>query len=112
MGRKRGIRKPQRKNKPKAKLETIFDCPFCYSIASVTCKLEKRKTGLGRLYCLDCNARFVTSVGSLDEPIDVYAKWIDACETQSCESSGVASRENVSKSGIGHETDHEVGSSS
>ncbi|EIE77857.1 hypothetical protein RO3G_02561 [Rhizopus delemar RA 99-880] len=64
MGKRKTKRKPQKKLKDK--LDTQFNCVFCNHENSVDCKID--------------NANKLGHLNYLDEPVDVYSAWIDACE--------------------------------
>lgn len=77
-----GKRKKQTKPPPKKKrgrLDKIFDCPFCSNEKTVDCVLE-RDSNIGRVECRVCSAKFRTIITRLDEEVDLYHKWMDACE--------------------------------
>ncbi|KAA6401593.1 MAG: putative transcription elongation factor 1 [Streblomastix strix] len=79
---KRKTRKIKIKSKPKMpKLPTIFDCPFCQQEKSVGCKLD-RINKIGMLICEMCQKKYTTDIHYLDEPIDIYCKWIDRCKEE------------------------------
>ncbi|KAI9281194.1 hypothetical protein BY458DRAFT_429973, partial [Sporodiniella umbellata] len=63
-GKRKTKRKPQRKLKEK--LDTQFNCVFCNHENSVDCKID--------------NTNKLGHLNYLDEPVDVYSAWIDACE--------------------------------
>ncbi|ORE12725.1 hypothetical protein BCV71DRAFT_190552, partial [Rhizopus microsporus] len=63
-GKRKTKRKPQKKLK--AKLDTTFNCLFCNHENSVDCKID--------------HANKLGHLNYLDEPVDVYSAWIDACE--------------------------------
>ena len=65
--------------KPKEKLPTAFDCPFCSATEAVSCTLNKDKL-VGVVKCDVCQESFATGITELSEPVDVYCDWIDACE--------------------------------
>ncbi|KAI5302283.1 Uracil phosphoribosyltransferase, synthesizes UMP from uracil [Ascosphaera pollenicola] len=77
--RKKSSRKPTgpRKRDP---LPSTFECLFCNHEKCVVIKLDK-KLGLGNLECNICGQRFQTGVNYLSAPVDVYADWVDACES-------------------------------
>lgn len=77
-----GKRKPRRRaptRPPAPKLDSEFDCPFCASLKSVQVQIKKREL-IAQLHCRMCNVDYQTSVGPLDEPVDVFSLWIDSCE--------------------------------
>ena len=78
MGKRKRATKPPPKKKS-AKLEKIFDCPFCGHEQTVDCVIE-RDINLGRVECRICGVKFSALIHRLEEEIDVYSKWIDACE--------------------------------
>eukprot|EP01055_Gregarina_sp_Pseudo9_P005376 Gregarina_sp_Pseudo_9__5375@NODE_64_length_4638_cov_86_865188_g59_i0_p4_GENE_NODE_64_length_4638_cov_86_865188_g59_i0NODE_64_length_4638_cov_86_865188_g59_i0_p4_ORF_typecomplete_len198_score61_56Elf1/PF05129_13/7_2e25Rubredoxin/PF00301_20/1_5Rubredoxin/PF00301_20/59Dynactin_p62/PF05502_13/0_096_NODE_64_length_4638_cov_86_865188_g59_i0337930 len=77
-----GKRKPRRRaptRAPAPKLDSEFDCPFCAALKSVQVQIKKREL-IAQLHCRACNVDYQTSVGPLDEPVDVFSLWIDSCE--------------------------------
>lgn len=78
MGKRKRATKPPPKKKA-AKLEKIFDCPFCGHEQTVECVIE-RDVSIGRVECRMCGVKYSTIINRLEEEIDVYSKWIDACE--------------------------------
>lgn len=78
MGKRKRATKPPPKRKS-AKLEKIFDCPFCGHEKTVDCVLE-RDINIGKVECRICTVKYSTHIHRLEEEIDVYSKWIDACE--------------------------------
>lgn len=83
MGKRKKATKPPPKKK-RAKLNKHFDCPFCGHEGTVDCYLE-RDENLGRVECRVCGAKFRAIINHLDEEVDLYHKWIDACEEASKE---------------------------
>jgi transcription elongation factor Elf1 len=63
----------------KEALPTVFQCLFCNHEKSVTVKLD-RKQGIGSLSCKVCGQTHQTNITFLDQAVDVYASWVDACE--------------------------------
>jgi len=63
----------------KEALPTVFQCLFCNHEKSVTVKLD-RKQGIGSLLCKVCGQTHQTNITFLDQAVDVYASWVDACE--------------------------------
>lgn len=82
MGKRKSSKPPPKKVRPK--LDTTFNCPFCNSAKSVTCKLDWERD-IGTVDCSVCKANYTTPVTHLTEPIDVYSDWIDACEEENQE---------------------------
>ncbi|SAM03252.1 hypothetical protein [Absidia glauca] len=76
-----GKRKVKRKaaKKMKDKLDTQFNCLFCNHEKSIECKLDQANK-VGHLTCKVCDIAWQCSITYLDEPVDVYSAWIDACE--------------------------------
>lgn len=68
--------------KKHAKLDTVFDCPYCGYQKTVNVFIDT-VVRIGKLQCGNCGASFEASVNRLEEEIDVYAKWIDACDAAS-----------------------------
>lgn len=87
MGKRKRQTKPPQKKKS-AKLDKVFDCPFCGHEQSVDCFLE-RDIKVGRVECRVCGAKYKSIITHLDEEIDLYHKWIDACEEASKEKTEV-----------------------
>uniref|UniRef100_A0A0N4ZP22 Transcription elongation factor 1 homolog n=1 Tax=Parastrongyloides trichosuri TaxID=131310 RepID=A0A0N4ZP22_PARTI len=79
--RKTSSRTGPAKVKPVIPLPKIFDCPFCQQELCVECKID-HNTNIGKIYCRLCNEHFQMPVHHLDEAIDVYNAWIDACDAQ------------------------------
>lgn len=75
--RKRATKPPPKKKTPK--LDKIFDCPFCGHEQTVDVAIE-RDINVGKIECRICGVKFSTLINRLEEEIDVYSKWIDACE--------------------------------
>lgn len=88
MGKRKRATKPPPKKKA-AKLDKVFDCPFCGHEQTVDCFLE-REINLGRVECRVCGVKYSTTIHHLDEEIDVYAKWIDACESATRRKEGLS----------------------
>ncbi|KAH7829828.1 putative Transcription elongation factor 1 [Monocercomonoides exilis] len=85
---KRKARKLKPKAKPKLpKVPTIFDCPFCNQEKSVGVSIDK-STMIAKIRCSMCTADFQTTAGYLDEPIDLYCKWIDKCKEVNAREAG------------------------
>lgn len=87
MGKRKKATKPPPKKK-RAKLNKHFDCPFCGHEGTVDCYLE-RDEKVGRVECRVCGAKFRAIINHLDEEVDLYHKWIDACEEASKDDHGV-----------------------
>ncbi|KAI7897527.1 transcription elongation factor Elf1 like-domain-containing protein [Cokeromyces recurvatus] len=77
MGKRKTKRKPQKKLKEK--LDTQFNCLFCNHENSIECKIDHQNK-VGILSCKICGVSWQDTITYLDEPIDVYSAWIDACE--------------------------------
>ncbi|CAO3692827.1 unnamed protein product [Rhizopus stolonifer] len=77
MGKRKTKRKVQKKLKDK--LDTQFTCVFCNHENSVECKID-HPNKLGHLNCKVCSVTWQSQITYLDEPVDVYSGWIDACE--------------------------------
>ncbi|KAI8337012.1 transcription elongation factor Elf1 like-domain-containing protein [Chlamydoabsidia padenii] len=76
-----GKRKVKRKaaKKMKDKLDTQFNCLFCNHEKSIECKMDQANK-VGHLTCKVCDINWQCSITYLDEPVDVYSAWVDACE--------------------------------
>jgi transcription elongation factor Elf1 len=78
MGKKKSSTPAVKRERPK--LDTVFPCPLCGGHNSVSVKFDRPK-GLATVECKDCNAKYhVDTITQLDEPVDIYAQWIDACD--------------------------------
>lgn len=77
MGKRRKAQAPVAKVRPK--LAKHFECPFCNSHASVDVKID-RVQGAGKAECGVCGQNFTAHTGMLDEAVDLYHAWLDACE--------------------------------
>lgn len=64
--------------KPKIKVETVFDCPFCNYAKCVEIKIDRDKR-IGFLKCRICSTHFASKVHNLSAQVDVYCAWIDEC---------------------------------
>lgn len=87
MGKRKRATKPPPKKK-RGKLDKVFDCPFCGHEQTVDCYIE-RDAKIGRVECRVCSAKYRSIITHLDEEIDLYHKWIDACEEASKDKAGV-----------------------
>lgn len=81
MGKRKRATKPPPKKKA-SKLDKVFDCPFCGHEQTVNCYIE-RDSKIGRVECRVCGVKYKSTITHLDEEIDVYHKWLDACEEAS-----------------------------
>ncbi|KAK3066262.1 hypothetical protein LTS18_001865 [Coniosporium uncinatum] len=86
MGKRKKASKPQGPKK-RDTLPTNFQCLFCNHENSVSVKLEK-KVGVGHLSCKVCGQTFQTGINYLSAAVDVYADWIDACDSVAKEAAG------------------------
>ena len=66
------------KVKPKIKLETVFDCPFCNHALCVEIKLDRDRR-IGSLRCRICSTQHSSKIHHLSAAVDVYCNWIDDC---------------------------------
>ncbi|CAO3650221.1 unnamed protein product [Cunninghamella blakesleeana] len=89
MGKRKSKRKPMKKLKQK--LDTQFNCLFCNHENAIECKLDSSNK-VGHLTCKICDISWQCSITYLDEPVDVYSAWIDACEEVNKNKKAVASR--------------------
>ena len=78
MGKRKRAKPPPKKAKPKVAI--IFDCPFCGNSNACSVKMDFDHQQ-GTIRCDTCAASYGTRISRLSEPIDVYAEWIDMCET-------------------------------
>lgn len=53
---------------------------FCTHQCRDTNKISDDKARIGYLSCKICGQKFSADTSPLDQPIDVYSLWIDACE--------------------------------
>lgn len=51
-----------------------------YLFRNATCQNSDDKARIGYLSCKICGQKFSADTTPLDQPIDVYSLWIDACE--------------------------------
>jgi transcription elongation factor Elf1 len=65
--------------RPKPKLETVFDCPFCNHSLCVEVKLDGQRR-IGQLKCRICLTHHASKIHQLSAQVDVYCKWIDECQ--------------------------------
>lgn len=95
MGKRKRATKPAPKKKS-AKLPTVFDCPYCGHEKSVDCIIEKGSS-IGRVKCRTCGVSYECVINKLEEAVDVYANWIDACERANKDPEADASYEPAAK---------------
>lgn len=77
MGRRKN-NKNEKKNPPK-KVMQKFDCEECGNKASISIEIRKDKgRRLAKLFCRVCKIQNEDPIEAkvLDEPIDIYVKWI------------------------------------
>eukprot|EP00930_Biecheleria_cincta_P016945 TRINITY_DN13609_c0_g1_i1.p1 TRINITY_DN13609_c0_g1~~TRINITY_DN13609_c0_g1_i1.p1 ORF type:complete len:781 (-),score=125.03 TRINITY_DN13609_c0_g1_i1:147-2489(-) len=74
MGRRRARARAPPQRIPKLPRE--FDCLFCCGHETVQVKMD-RVLGMGFLKCRVCKASFQMRCCYLDEPVDVYGRWVD-----------------------------------
>ncbi|SPC61133.1 related to ELF1  len=79
MGKRKSSSKKPGGAKEPAPLDTVFTCLFCNHEKAVSCKIDD-KARIGYLSCKVCGQKFSADTSPLDQPIDVYSLWIDACE--------------------------------
>jgi len=65
--------------KQSIKLDTEFDCPFCYNEKCVEVKMRK-KINIADIYCRVCEEKYKYPITSLSQPVDVYSLLIEDCE--------------------------------
>lgn len=65
--------------KPKPKLETVFDCPFCNHSLCVEVKMDSQRR-IGSLKCRICSTSHASKIHQLSAQVDVYCSWIDECQ--------------------------------
>lgn len=58
---------------------TVFDCIFCNHLQSVEAKLD-HSSNTGSISCRVCGEKFQAMITNLDDPIDIYSKWVDESE--------------------------------
>ncbi|KAG0327774.1 hypothetical protein BGZ99_006881 [Dissophora globulifera] len=58
---------------------TVFDCLACGLEKVVICKLNYDQM-VGSLNCEVCFATYACNINHLETKVDVYHKWLDACE--------------------------------
>ncbi|CAG9463149.1 unnamed protein product [Pedinophyceae sp. YPF-701] len=79
MGKRKSTKAPVAvKKKPKVD-SGPYRCPYCNHDKSVKCTLN-HKESRGKLKCSRCDTEYETDIHRLMAPIDVYVKWMDACE--------------------------------
>eukprot|EP00920_Eleutheroschizon_duboscqi_P020347 GHVT01048308.1.p1 GENE.GHVT01048308.1~~GHVT01048308.1.p1 ORF type:complete len:358 (-),score=81.77 GHVT01048308.1:5405-6478(-) len=61
-----------------AKLDKEFDCPFCNHVKAVSVQMQRQR-GFASLSCRTCGVQYGKDVARLDDAIDVYSAWLDAC---------------------------------
>ncbi|KAL8447747.1 hypothetical protein Emag_004208 [Eimeria magna] len=83
MGKRKSTAMKPKPNKV-PKLDKEFDCPFCSHSKAVKVELD-RVRGIGALSCRVCGAVYNRAITRLDEGIDVYGDWIDACVSANAE---------------------------
>ncbi|KAK0552526.1 hypothetical protein OC846_002776 [Tilletia horrida] len=88
--RKKSTRKPGAGKKKLEPLQTNFNCLFCNGIKAILCKIDKDNR-IGSLSCKLCGTKWQCGIQPLDEAIDIYSYWIDACEEVAEEQYGSAS---------------------
>jgi transcription elongation factor Elf1 len=80
MGKKKSSIAAVKKERPK--LDKVFPCPICGGHSTVSCKFD-RDRGIATVECSECRNKYqVDKITVLDEPVDIYAQWIDACEEE------------------------------
>ncbi|KYK63359.1 putative transcription elongation factor 1 [Toxoplasma gondii TgCatPRC2] len=79
MGKRKAKAMQPKKNKL-PKLDKEFDCPFCSHPRAVAVKMDRGRN-IGTLGCRICGTSYEKRINRLDEPIDIYGAWIDACVT-------------------------------
>ncbi|KAK0526392.1 hypothetical protein OC834_004074 [Tilletia horrida] len=91
MGKRKSAKKPGSNKKKLEPLQTNFNCLFCNGVKAILCKMD-RGEGVGALSCKLCGTKWSSPINQLDEPIDIYSMWIDACEEAAAEQYGSSSR--------------------
>ncbi|KAG2181827.1 hypothetical protein INT44_008643, partial [Umbelopsis vinacea] len=76
-GKRKSNRKPVKRLKPE--LDKQFNCLFCNHEKSIECKIDHQNK-VGHLSCKVCDVSWQCPITYLDEAVDVYSAWIDACE--------------------------------
>mmetsp|Transcript_6424 Transcript_6424/g.9271 ORF Transcript_6424/g.9271 Transcript_6424/m.9271 type:complete len:157 (-) Transcript_6424:121-591(-) len=77
MGRR--AKKAPVQTKKRATLAKQFKCPFCANENVVECKMDFRNS-VGSVECRVCGASYQMPIHHLNEAIDVFSEWLDACE--------------------------------
>ncbi|KAL9934543.1 hypothetical protein V8E36_006318 [Tilletia maclaganii] len=90
MGKRKSARKPGSNKKKLAPLQTDFNCLFCNGVKAILCKIDKNE-GKANLACKMCGIKWGCDIQDLDEPIDIYSYWIDACDEVAKEQYGRSS---------------------
>jgi transcription elongation factor Elf1 len=62
------------------KLPSTFDCPICSTRQCVEVKMAYA-THLATLKCRDCKVMHQMRINDLHAPVDVFADWIDYCDS-------------------------------
>ncbi|PHJ18684.1 transcription elongation factor 1 [Cystoisospora suis] len=89
MGKRKAKAPPKTRKMPK--LDKEFECPFCSHPRSVGVKMDRGR-GVGALTCRICGATYEKRINRLDEPIDIYGAWIDACVSANAQAAEQARR--------------------
>ncbi|CAD6884160.1 unnamed protein product [Tilletia controversa] len=88
MGKRKSAKKPGSKRKQEP-LQTNFNCLFCNGVKAILCKIDKIE-GVGSVSCKLCGTKWSCSIGDLDEAVDIYSYWVDACEEVAAEQYGTS----------------------
>ncbi|KAI3637441.1 hypothetical protein MIR68_004090 [Amoeboaphelidium protococcarum] len=77
MGKRKSTRAPVKRQKQT--LDKTFTCLFCNHESAIAVRIVKDQQ-IGTVNCRMCGVNWSCKITSLDEAIDVYANWVDACE--------------------------------
>ncbi|KAI3650648.1 hypothetical protein MP228_004129 [Amoeboaphelidium protococcarum] len=77
MGKRKSTRAPVKRQKQT--LDKTFTCLFCNHESAIAVRIVKDQQ-IGTVNCRMCGVNWSCKITPLDEAIDVYANWVDACE--------------------------------
>ncbi|PFH35454.1 putative transcription elongation factor 1 [Besnoitia besnoiti] len=99
---KRKSKALQTKKSKLPKLDKEFECPFCSHPRAVAVKMDRGRN-IGTLACRICGTSYEKRINRLDEPIDIFGAWIDACVKANTQAAEQARRK------VGSSAEGEVG---